>query len=296
MSSEFSHLGEKAIAALKLGDKQRIDRIRGARWIGYTNAKKILDKLEDLLTHPKKHRMPNLLIVGDTNNGKTMLVNRFYHKHLPNDNPTGDNIILPVLLIQAPPVPDENRFYNSILESINAPYKASDRPDKKQFQTIRILEQLETRMLMIDEIHHILAGNLTKQRHFLNTVKYLGNELKISIVGIGIQDAFNAIQTDPQLANRFEPVTLPRWEMDTEYLRLLTSFEHMLPLRKRSNLADVNLALKILAMSEGILGEISAILTKAAVKAIKTRAEHINIQLLDSIDWTQPSDRKHRTG
>lgn len=295
MSSEFSHLGEQAIAALGLSDNERIDRIRGSRWIGYTKAKRILDKLEDLLSHPKQHRMPNLLIVGDTNNGKTMLVNRFHQRHLAYDNPSGDSIILPVLLIQAPPIPDENRFYNSILDNISAPYKSGDRADKKQFQAIHILDHLKTRMLMIDEIHHILAGSLTKQRQLLNTIKYLGNELKIPIIGIGTPDAFNAIQTDPQLSNRFEPVTLPRWEMNTEYLRLLTSFEYMLPLRKQSNLADVTLALKVLAMSEGILGEISAILTKAAIKAIKTGAEHINIQMLDSIDWIQPSDRKRKT-
>jgi len=78
---------------------------------------------------------------------------------------------------------------------------------------------------VIDEIHHVLAGNLNKQRHFLNTIKYLGNELQIPIVGVGIKEAFNAIQTDPQLANRFEPVLLPRWELNTGFLKLLASFE-----------------------------------------------------------------------
>lgn len=55
----------------------------------------------DLLVFPKQSRMPNLLIVGETNNGKTVLVNRFRDKHPPLDNPNGDAIILPVLYIQA---------------------------------------------------------------------------------------------------------------------------------------------------------------------------------------------------
>lgn len=296
MSNEATHLNEQARSALGLSDSERIDRVRRARWIGYSRAKEILNKLEDLLTHPKQHRMPNLLIVGDTNNGKTMIVTRFHQKHISHDDPNGDGILLPVLLIQAPPVPDENRFYNAILESLFAPYKSSDRVDKKQFQAIRILKRLQTRMLMIDEIHHILAGTQNKQRHFLNTIKYLGNELQIPIVGIGTRDAFNAIQTDPQLANRFEPAVLPRWEMNTEYLRLLASFERMLPLRCPSNLADPTLALKLLAMSEGIIGELSAILIKAAVKAIETGTEHVSVKLLGSIDWVQPSERKWKTG
>jgi GTPase SAR1 family protein len=295
MTENLNHLNERAKEALTLSDEERIKRIRSSRWIGYTRAREILDKLEDLLTHPKKHRMPNLLIVGDTNNGKTMIINRFHQKYPAQDKPDGDGIILPVLLIQAPPVPDENRFYNAILESLFAPYKSSDRVDKKQFQAIRILQRLSTRMLMIDEIHHILAGSQNKQRHFLNTIKYLGNELQIPIVGIGTKDASNAIQTDPQLANRFEPAELPRWEMGEDYLKLLTSFECMLPLWNPSNLADSTMALKLLAMSEGIIGELSTILTRTAVKAIETGIEQITVALLDSIGWIQPSERRWKS-
>jgi superfamily II DNA or RNA helicase len=36
-------------------------------------------------------------------------------------------------------------------------------------------------MLIVDEIHHLLAGSATRQRQFLNVLKYLGNELKIPI-------------------------------------------------------------------------------------------------------------------
>jgi hypothetical protein len=48
-----------------------------------------------------------LLIVGDTNNGKTMIVNRFERLHLADDNPDGETIRLPVLIVQAPPTPAE---------------------------------------------------------------------------------------------------------------------------------------------------------------------------------------------
>lgn len=121
MSDEYSHLNDIPREALQLSDEERIARIRSARWIGYTRAREILDQLEDLLTHPKKHRMPNLLIYGDTNNGKTMIVNRFHQLHLAHDNAEGDAAIIPVLIIQCPPVPDENRFYNAILDKLFAP-------------------------------------------------------------------------------------------------------------------------------------------------------------------------------
>jgi len=134
-----AHLSSQTAELLTLSDHARIQRIRSPRWIGYPQAKEILTKLEDLLTYPKSHRMPNLLIVGDTNNGKTMLVERFHSLHPASDEPDGVAVKVPVLVVQAPPVPDEGRFYNAILELLFAPYKPADRVDKKQLLTRYII-------------------------------------------------------------------------------------------------------------------------------------------------------------
>lgn len=294
MSDEYPHLSESAASHLLLPEEERIARIRAPRWIGYPKTKQVMAKLEDLLTYPKSHRMPNLLVVGDTNNGKTMLVKRFCELHPPDDNPAGEGVRVPVLFVQAPPAPDEGRLYNSILEKLFAPYKSSDRVDKKQFQAIKLLRYVGLRILVIDEIHHVLAGNLNKQRAFLNVIKYIGNELQIPIVGVGTKDAFRAIQTDPQLANRFEPVLLPRWKADNDFRRLLMSFERMIPLKEPSNLHESALATRIFAMSEGYIGEISRLLTDAATHAVRNGQERIDKEVLGEISWYPPSKRRHR--
>jgi hypothetical protein len=289
-----AHLNATARAALALLPAARIDRIRGPRWIGYPRAKQLLDKLDDLLTHPKTHRMPNLLLVGDTNAGKTMLANRFVQLHPADDNPEGDAASVPVLAIQAPPGPDENRFYNTILEALFAPYNPRERVAQKQVQVLRILKQIGVRMLIIDEVHNVLTGPVTKQRQFLNVLKYLGNDLQIPLVGLGTKEALRAVQADPQLANRFEPAALPRWQLNQEFQMLLMSFERALPLREPSRLADAHLARKLLALSEGSLGELSVLLTSAAVYAVKSGAERIDEQVLAAIDWVPPSERRRR--
>lgn len=292
MGEDASHLLQKAAEHLARTDQERIEYIRSPRWIGYPHAQKVLKQLETLLSYPASHRMPNLLIVGDTNNGKTMLVKRFCGQHKPQDNPTGEAAVVPVLFLQAPPVPDEGRFYNAILERLFAPYKPGDRADRKQFQAIKLLREVGLKMLIIDEIHHVLAGSMAKQKAFLNVIKYLGNELKVPIVGVGTRDAFRAIQTDPQLSNRFDHAVLPRWDNDDDFLRLLATFERVLPLRYPSVLIDGSLADKIYSMSEGYLGEISRLLVNAAVAAVERGQEQINKQVLDSIDWVPPSERR----
>src|SRR6266511_2927461 len=300
-TNNASHVSRAVRAALEFSDEERIRRVRSPRWIGYPPAKRILDRLEDLLTYPQTHRMPGLLLVGETNNGKTMIINRFNRLHPADDNPEGETIHLPVLIVQAPPTPSEGRLYDNIMVKVACPFRNDDSPGRKQSQVITILRRVGLRMLIIDEIHHVLAGSLLQQHNFLNTIKHLSNELQIPIVGVGTREAFNAIQTDPQLANRFEPVFLPRWTISdglkpesNPYLQLLASFECMLPLNEPSNLTRPALALKILSLSEGLIGEVSAILTKAAVKAIASGKERIDLRLLEEIQITPPSDRKAR--
>src|SRR5207249_11184773 len=121
------HLHAAACAALDFPLAERIEHIRRPRWIGYPRAKQLLDKLDELLTHPKTHRMPNLLIIGDTNAGKTMLANRFVQLHPADDNPEGEAAIVAVLAIQAPPGPDASRLSNALLEALFAPYNPRGR-------------------------------------------------------------------------------------------------------------------------------------------------------------------------
>ena len=290
----MSHLHENIKPLLNQPEAERILKIRSSSWIGYPKANEIMDKLDDLLIHPKTLRMPNLLIVGDTNNGKTVVVNRFFSKNKPIIDERTEQLVANVLYVQAPVKPDEKRFYNSILDALHVPYQFNDKVEKKEYQVITLLKKIGIKMLIIDEIHQILSGTPTAQRIFLNVIKHLSNELQIVIVGVGIRDAFNVVNSDPQISNRFEPKVLPLWNMNEDYIRLLASYEYILPLKKPSGLTDQSLAIKILSMSEGTIGEISAVLKLSAELAIKKGTECVTKKILESIDYTSPSDRKRK--
>ncbi|AZA78724.1 AAA family ATPase [Chryseobacterium sp. G0186] len=273
-------------------DKERINLLKKPKWIGYTGAKIIHKKLEELRDYPTNLRMPNLLLVGDSNNGKTALLNKFTELNKSFIKEETQELFLPVLMVQSPPEPDEKRFYNAILESLHSPYRSSEKAELRQQRVIHLLNKLNVKLLIIDEIQHVLAGTVSKQRLFLNVLKYLSNELKISLVCSGTREAFNAIQTDPQLANRFEPKVLSKWHNDEEFLRLLASFERILPLKKPSFLIEDSVSKIILSKSEGLLGEVSKILELASIYAIETGVESISKSVLSKIDYTPPSERK----
>ena len=73
---DLSHLLPAAQGLARLPADERIQRIRADRWIGYPRAVEALNRLETLYAWPNKQRMPNLLLVGPTNNG-----NWFPHLH-----------------------------------------------------------------------------------------------------------------------------------------------------------------------------------------------------------------------
>ena len=291
--SLYPHLSKAAIDLVDLPDDQRILAIKEGTWISYTRAKQILAQMEELLNYPRIVRMPNMLIVGASNNGKTQILRYFEKKHKPDPNPDGDYSIVPVLFVEAPGKPDIGGFYDKLLEAVWQPYSIRAKDSEKEREVKKVLRSINLKVLMIDEIQHIIAGGQAKQREFRNSLKSLGNELQISIICAGVEEAFNAFNTDSQLSNRFEPEFLPKWNMNDEYGDLLESFERRLPLRKPSNLrGDPTIAQKVLWMSEGILGEIHEVLKRAAILAIKEKTEQVTLKIIEKIRWTMPSKRK----
>lgn len=288
----MKHLTLRTKEATQLSNEERIDYLLKPKWIPYPRAQTIIKKMEDLMTYPTVDRMPNLLIVGQTNNGKTALIRHFEKNNSAYIRKEDEKLVLPVLLIQAPPEPDERSFYNKILEKLNVPIVNSEKPDSKQRRIIFFFKEMNIKLLIIDEIHHVLSGSAHKQRLFLNVLKYLSNELKVSIVCAGILDAFNVIQSDAQLANRFDNKMLDTWIENEDYYQFLVNFEALLPLKEPSMLIENSIATKILQRSEGLIGEITTILTLSCKLAIETGREKITHGILDSIDYTSPQDRK----
>lgn len=64
-----------------------------------------------------------MLIIGPTNNGKTMIVEKFRHRHLPYESEDRSHEIIPVLMVQMPSDPTIKRFYSAIIAALGSPIK-----------------------------------------------------------------------------------------------------------------------------------------------------------------------------
>jgi len=79
----------------KLPDEERIIKIQEQSLVPYSKAISLLEELDILYNLPKRDRMPNLLIVGSTNNGKSTILKKFMQKY--PDYVEADNIIKPII-------------------------------------------------------------------------------------------------------------------------------------------------------------------------------------------------------
>lgn len=287
--NHYAHIHPDFQHILHLSDPERLAFLDQPRWIEYRLAKQIQDTLQGLMNKPVRPRMPNLLLVGDSNNGKTTIIRRFcstYGQGYVNDDAEP---VKPIILTEAPPTADEKGLYLSILERFFTPSRASDPAAKLRYQVIHLFRACHVKMLVIDEFHSLLTGSAIKQREVMNAIKLLCNELAIPIVGVGTKEAVRVLHTDPQHASRFDVINLPTWQLDKEFQQLLAGFERILPLKKPSRLHQPELALLLHTISEGNIGNLHRLLIECAIQAIKDGQEFIDKKIIEGNSWVRPT-------
>jgi hypothetical protein len=288
------HLSPKTRELLDRPIEERIAHIQKDSWIPYSQANRILQQLEDLLNHPKCDRMPNLAISAQTNNGKTRLMKHFLSLHEATES-SGGTIAVPVFYVQCPGFPDKSRLYNSILLKLCKKFRPSAPTQEKLVLVLDAMSKIETRMLALDEVNFTEVGTAAKQKRFLNALRYLANELRISIVCLGTEEMMRVIRSVPSVENRFPPMILPQWHADHEFRKLLASFEKIIPLKHPSGLqSSSTLTAKLLTRSEGTIGELKMLLAVAATDAMRNGTERITEEIIDGCNYMSPLARKQR--
>lgn len=280
----------------------RLDYIEDVHWVSYPGARDALDKMEKMLKKSRRKRKPDtlkkrkhhLIIEAESNNGKSAILQEFELRHPIQENPTGDGIIVPFLLIELPAKPNEVTVYNEMLKKLKATHQGRVMGGDKHLQVLWLLEQIKVQMMGVDELSNILRGTEAQRTEVLNVFKYLGNSLEIPVVSAGVPEVEECIRKDPQWKNRFHTKFLPRWKLNKEFADLLASLELDLPLPEPSNLGTTpEIVMKLFTMSDGLIGEVAQVLEDVTEFCIENNKPCITRDLLDSHhEWEAPSQRR----
>jgi len=285
-ANDATHLDAAGRRLLLLDDAHRIACIDRDLWIGYGRAQEAHQRLERVLRSERRMRPDNLLVVGASNNGKTAIARRFLSRQSVPENPADERATIPVAFIQAPTGSRIPPFLSNILRALGREPMRRQTIAQLRHETHRAIQDVGLRLLLIDDLHNI-AGSDTGP--LLVDLRNMGSVTGVSLGCFATKEIAPIFRRDEQLANRFELLTLPRWQFeDTDYPKLLATFAQQLPLWRPSRLTDPVLAHHILAAAGGLMGGIASLLRQAAVEAIRTGHECIDRSMLDRAHGSLP--------
>jgi hypothetical protein len=282
----LSHLHPRIREVALADDVTRLQVIRSRRWVTHHPAARVLASLQEAFDQPPGDRMENILLLAESGMGKTMLLRKFKRDHARSFDAAAGIQPHPVVLALMPEDPSEDAFYVQVLKAVGAPLSLPARRNRlgTRETAFRILRELGTRMLMIDEINSMLVGSARQQRYFLQLLRFLSNELQVAIVCAGVPEARFALLSDPQLRSRMSDVALEPWSSGPEFQTFITVLVQGLPLRQPSPVENAALCRLMIERSGGITLSICRALERAAAAAIHTGQECIDLPALNGAD------------
>lgn len=155
---------------------------------------------------------------------------------------------------------------------------------------LRLMRAMDVQVLLLDEVHNLLSGTFREQRIVLNTLRYISNELQVSLVCFGINDAREAISGDVQLARRLEEFPLTRWAADDAFEDLVLAIIRNLPLRNPTVLSARAMR-RMLQVTDGITSKVFRLVHQLAIEAIKSGAERLTDEAVDHWQPMTPNER-----
>ena len=274
-------------AAGAIAPVARVAAIERDRWIGYPAGDAGILRLTEIYSMRARVRMPCLLIYGVSGAGKTMLLEKFQRDHaVKAPKREGRRSIVAT---QMPPVPVIRSLYSEIVRSLNGNIRSTFRFYELENIAIEMLTHAAPRMLIIDEIQHLLSCSARDQRAALNAIKFLSNQLRMTIVAAGTYEALHVLRFDPQIASRFEQMELPVWVESEELRRFVAGYLSMLPIRKDTSAIDRRFIEYLLELTDGITGRIIDVLRRAAVHALTLRTKSVGIEELQYVGTRLPA-------
>jgi hypothetical protein len=288
MSNAYPHLTDATAQLLELPVRERVRSVLVDRFVYHEQVTDLIKHCEFMMYRPRGIRPTGILAFGTSNSGKTALAaaldRRCKVRRATPEHPASK----PIAYFSMSGAQEAKEIFMRFLNSLDAPPMPSMTGTQRRVTALKLAQEADLRLLIIDEIQDVLSSTPRQQALALVAIKDIMNSLKIPVLALGTDNARNALEADQHLKGRFQFRGLPSWRCD-DYLRhFLEAYESTLPLKKRSKLGALLMMKVIVKESEGVLGLIVERLQRAAALAIEGGQEQITAELFERARFEVP--------
>ncbi|MBY7822142.1 TniB family NTP-binding protein [Vibrio furnissii] len=221
-------------------------------FVVYPDVEKVFEGLDWIVRRSQFGKFaPSMLITGGTGAGKTSVVETYLNNHFASSE---------VLITRVRPSFVETLVW--AIEKLNVPYNSRSKRSEIGLQDYFIdsVKKSKLKLLVIEEAQELFECASPKERQKIrDRLKMISDECRLPIVFIGIPTA-KLILEDSQWDRRIMVKRdLPYIRITNEesldiYIALLEGLEKTLSISVVPELSDMDMAMRLLAASKGMLG------------------------------------------
>lgn len=276
--------------------KELIERVH----ITFPRFSRVLEKISYCHEHSKIAAEPEcLLITGVQGAGKTTLCKVYARRH-PRMQ-TREGRIIPVLSTFVPSITTKKSLPTRLLQALGDGAAERGTSVTQTLRIIKLVRDCGVEIIILDEFQHFIDSDSNAVLvNISDWLKDLINETGKPVALVGMPHSQVVLAANPQLERRFsmreslEPFGWGAPAKEREFKLLLQHLDRSLPLVKRSNFADHEVAFRIYCATDGLIGYVMKLVRRAAILAVERREERVSVELLAESYEERLASRKPR--
>lgn len=228
----------------------------------------ILGRLTHLIGQEYINGEPDhLFLLGESGVGKSRLLEHFQSQHPSHELP--DRTIVPVLYSETPSDCTPKKLASQLLRALGSPIWNKGNEQELTHQLLVLLAQCRTRMVILDEVNHLVERGGAKSHYQLaDWIKLTARQARIPFVLAGTERSIELLTVNEQLRSRFReslrirPFGLSTLEDTKETLSALRAFHNLLDDVDRIDISSEAIARLVVFGTHGRLREIRKLLVR----------------------------------
>lgn len=271
--------------------------------VAYPRFNELLEGIEGCHEFSKSTKDPECIFIdGDTGAGKSTLSREYVKRYPPTEEDDGTKIQvkMPVLLTTIPIPATIKNMVTEMLNDIGDPLAGKGTTQDRTNRLRDFLKDCGVELIIIDELQHFKSNGKVLE-DVSDWLKNLLGKTEIPMVLIGLPEAKDVLNKNPQLSRRFanrqtlEPFKFKTAEQIDEFRKFLYTIDMRLPLEKRSNLASYDMASRFYYASDGVVAYIMKLVRYGTKTALERKEESLSLEILaDAFDLHVKHDKPEK--